>query len=82
MDPDSARTAFSFGVFVCILPFAIAVYFLPSFIAFYRDHHQRFAILMLNIFAGWTFIAWAASIVWAFTSIESKEHVHHHYHHP
>jgi hypothetical protein len=58
---------------------ALVFYLTPSVIAFGRHHPQRFAILMLNIFAGWTIIAWMAAIVWAFTAIDSKEHVHHHY---
>jgi drug/metabolite transporter (DMT)-like permease len=64
---------------LCMTPFMLALYFLPSFIAFYRKHHQRYAILMLNMFAAWTVLAWAACLVWAFTAMDSREHVHYHY---
>ncbi len=78
---DSKQAMAGMIVLLIVLPFVIAAYFLPTFIAFFRNHPQRFAIAMLNIFAGWTFIAWAASVVWALTAIDAKEHVHHHYHH-
>lgn len=54
-------------------------YFCPSFIAFVRKHHQRFAILILNLFLGWTCLFWIISLVWAFTEVNSREHVHYHY---
>lgn len=51
-----------------IFAFAIYVYFMPSFIAKNRRHHNRNAIAILNLFFGWTLIGWVASLVWAFTS--------------
>jgi hypothetical protein len=44
-------------------------YLLPSIIAFKRGHHQRVAVLLVNIFAGWTFIGWVAALVWSATHI-------------
>ena len=48
------------------------LYFLPSVCAFKRGHHQRAAILALNILAGWTAIGWVAAFVWAFTEVRSQ----------
>lgn len=49
-------------------------YFLPSIIAFYRNHRNRLAILVLNIFAGWTGLVWIFTLVWSCTAnIGSKE---------
>ena len=53
------------GVFVisCLIFF----YFLPSYIAFVRHHKHFKSILLIDILTGWTFLGWAAALVWAFT---------------
>ena len=45
----------------------LGLYLLPSICAFMRGHPSKAAILILNIFLGWTFIGWVVSLVWAFT---------------
>ena len=44
------------------------LYFLPYIIAHYKFHQQETAIFVLNLFAGWTFVAWIICLVWAFTT--------------
>jgi Superinfection immunity protein len=46
------------------------MYFVPSVIAFARGHHQKAAILALNLFLGWTMIGWVVAIVWALTRVD------------
>jgi Superinfection immunity protein len=43
------------------------LYFIPSLIASHRTHRNKTAIFILNLFTGWTFAGWIASLVWAFT---------------
>lgn len=43
------------------------IYFLPYLIANSKGHDQETAIFILNLFAGWTIIAWVIALVWAFT---------------
>ncbi len=45
-----------------------AFYFIPAIVAFNRKKSNRHAILLLNIFLGWTFIGWIVALVWAFTN--------------
>jgi cell division protein FtsW (lipid II flippase) len=45
----------------------IGVYMLPSLIAFARGHNNLGAIFMLNLLLGWTFVGWAAALVWSLT---------------
>lgn len=45
----------------------ILLYFLPTWMAFRRGHRNRFAILILNILLGWTFLGWVGALVWAAT---------------
>jgi hypothetical protein len=47
------------------------LYFVPSIVARAREHHNYGAIVALNIFLGWTFIGWVASLVWALTSTKA-----------
>src|SRR5207248_10362877 len=41
----------------------IPLYFLPAILA--RKKEQFVAILLLNIFLGWTFIGWLGALIWA-----------------
>ena len=54
-------------IFIVLVPF-LTLYFLPSFIALARKRRNRAAIIVLNLFLGWTFIGWIASLIWAFAS--------------
>lgn len=42
-----------------------ALYFIPTYVAHCRTHHQFPAICALNILLGWTFIGWAVALIWA-----------------
>ena len=45
----------------------VAVYFIPTLVAYKRGHKNSTAIKWLNILLGWTFIGWVISLVWALT---------------
>ena len=47
---------------------ALFLYFLPSVIAFRRRHRERVPIFVLNLLAGWTFVAWMGALIWSLTS--------------
>jgi threonine/homoserine/homoserine lactone efflux protein len=42
-----------------------AIYFLPSFVGMHKKNAG--AILVLNLFLGWTMIGWIIALVWATT---------------
>jgi hypothetical protein len=46
---------------------ALAVYFLPTIVAWRRQHQSETAIMVLNLFLGWTFLGWLIALVWACT---------------
>ncbi|MBA3662031.1 MAG: superinfection immunity protein [Gammaproteobacteria bacterium] len=54
-----------------LFSFAVAIYFIPTFVAKYRNHHNLSAIFLMNLFFGWSFIGWALSLVWAMTRVIS-----------
>jgi len=50
----------------------IVIYLFPSLIAYKRSHLNMDAILILNLFLGWTFLGWVIALVWAFTNREKS----------
>lgn len=47
------------------VPFLLAVYFLPTVIAFRRDHAQCDGLFLGNLFFGWTGLGWLVLMGWA-----------------
>lgn len=48
-----------------ILPLIIAIYFLPTIISYARGLNCRGSIFIVNLFLGWTFIAWVLCLAWS-----------------
>ena len=46
-------------------------YFIPAIVAFKGGHGNAAAILILNLFLGWTLIGWVGALVWANTSVKN-----------
>ena len=42
-----------------------AFYFMPTLIAFLRQHKNKMAIFLLNLLLGWTVLGWVGSLVWS-----------------
>jgi hypothetical protein len=51
---------FGFGLGIPFL-----MYFLPSIIALARGKRDLTAIILLNLFLGWSVIGWIVALVWA-----------------
>lgn len=58
------------GIPIVAVIASIAIYFMPSFLAGAREHHNGIAIFMLNLLLGWTVIGWAIAMVWACTEVK------------
>jgi hypothetical protein len=52
-------------LYLFILLPALAVYFVPTIVAVARRAKNVLGIVLVNIFAGWTFIGWVIALVWA-----------------
>ena len=48
----------------------IFIYLIPSFIAYGREHHNKGAILLLNLFLGWSALGWFVALIWSATSVQ------------
>jgi len=53
------------GFFFPFFGLSFVMYFLPSILAFARNKRDTAAILLLNLFLGWTMIGWVVALVWA-----------------
>ena len=52
----------------------IALYFIPTLIAFQRKSTVKSLILVLNLFTGWLMITWLIYLIWA-SSSETEQDV-------
>jgi len=60
-DPDdSGQTAAAVMIF-----FAACAYFVPTVVALIRRHHQTGAVVIVNLFLGWTVIGWVVALAMA-----------------
>ena len=66
-DLSALRPAFAGAFGVGAMVVLGSLYFMPAIIAHRLNHPQTVAITVLNIFAGWTIIAWVAALVWSVT---------------
>lgn len=54
-----------FHFFFPFFGFPFVMYFLPSIIALVRGKRDITAIILLNLFLGWTVIGWVVALIWA-----------------
>ncbi|MBU1808714.1 MAG: superinfection immunity protein [Candidatus Omnitrophica bacterium] len=48
-----------------VIVLIVAFYFLPTLVAFLRQHKNKLAIFLLNLLLGWTVLGWVVSLVWS-----------------
>lgn len=58
-----------FLITVVLIALAVSVYFAPSIVAGCRNHHQGGAILVINVFLGWTFVGWVVALAMACSAV-------------
>jgi hypothetical protein len=51
-------------VFIGLI-FILGFYFIPTIIAFSRDHSSKFRITILNLILGWSGLAWIVALIWS-----------------
>lgn len=53
---------------ILLIPF-LFIYVLPTFIALYRRHPNRWPIMMTNVLFGATGLGWFGSLIWAMSAV-------------
>jgi hypothetical protein len=59
---------------VVLIAIAVAVYFIPNWIASARKHPSANSIFVTNLLLGWTGLGWIAALIWSFTSFTQVAH--------
>ena len=50
----------------------VVLHFIPTIIAFCRDHKSKFGILGMNLLLGWTGIFWIWVLIWSLCNPNSN----------
>ncbi|MEI7437447.1 MAG: superinfection immunity protein [bacterium] len=58
------------GLLLVIILIALALFGLPTLIAFSRQHRNRWVIAFINIIFGATIIGWLGALIWAMNKID------------
>lgn len=61
------------AVWLWVIPLTLVVWFIPSILAVFFNRKHLKLIVLANIPAGFSFIAWGACIVWAVTGKMRKQ---------
>ena len=51
--------------FIALIFGALIIYFLPTLIAWSRNHRNGTGVFLLNLLLGWTLLGWVGGLVWA-----------------
>jgi cytochrome c biogenesis protein CcdA len=57
---------------IAVIAVAVLIYFLPTIIAYKKNHANRVIILVLNIVFGWTFLGWIGCLIWSFVDTDGN----------
>lgn len=50
----------------------LVLYFLPSFVAAARNHHNGWSIFVVNLFFGWTLLGWVICLAWSVSCVRRQ----------
>jgi hypothetical protein len=60
-------------VWISLLVFGLIIYFLPTIVAYDKEHENKQIILLVNFLFGWTLVGWIGCIIWACINKEAKK---------
>lgn len=58
-----------------VIAIILVLYIIPSIIAAARYHRQLGAIVVINLFLGWTLLGWVIALAWAFSATPHRTDV-------
>lgn len=53
---------------ILVMLFVLAVYLIPTIIAFSRGHASKWGIGVLNIVLGWSLVFWVVALIWSLSN--------------
>ena len=51
-------------VFILVV-LGVPLYFVPSLVAYHRNHKDFAGVFILNLLIGWTVVGWVVALAWA-----------------
>jgi len=66
---SSADTGAAVVAILLVAAVFLALYFLPTFVAFSRQHPNRWPIFLINLVFGGTVLGWIGSLIWALHAV-------------
>jgi uncharacterized membrane protein YqaE (UPF0057 family) len=48
-----------------ILVMLLGIYLVPTIVALARGHSSTAAVIIINVFLGWTLVGWVLALAWA-----------------
>ena len=58
--------------FLILFAILLMPYFVPTFVALARGHHQFWPIFVINLFLGWTFIGWVVALAMSVSQVRRE----------
>jgi cytochrome c biogenesis protein CcdA len=65
---DAAVGLFILLLFLVLGLVGFCLYLMPAIVAFTRKHRQRVPILVINLFLGWSVVAWVLTLAWSLSN--------------
>lgn len=53
---------------ILVMLFVLAIYLIPTIIAFARGHASKWGIGVLNIVLGWSLVFWVVALIWSLSN--------------
>lgn len=69
----AARAGITMAIRLIIIVVGMVIYLIPTMVVCKRNHTYKVAIILLNIFLGWTFIGWIGCLVWSFIDNDTNK---------
>lgn len=63
----------TFILFVILIVIFGVIYFIPTIVAFRREHSNKWPIFLVNFVFGTTVIGWVASLIWAMNVLHTSK---------
>lgn len=57
---------------VLFVPLTVIIYLLPTYEAWKQENRNLMSVALLNVFLGWTVVAWVIALSWAFKKPETS----------
>ena len=69
---NAVRPSEDYSILPWIVIVGLILFFIPSYVAFWRKHPNRWPILLINFVFGGTGLGWFGSLIWACSAVHKS----------